>query len=638
MKNPRRLIIILFTGLSLTGCIKNSKPVSPIAQSGEAYTHFINAQESTDPREIISHLNNSLNSVKDQKDTLLPLLLDYKIYYHSNLKEYDSAFYFSDSLINWAGSVKDTSSLALGFYRKSRVHFQLKDHEEVFKNAFEARRISLLSGDSTSAGQRSLEMSLAQGRLGDQAGSQESATEALRFLDSRKDSLYISSAYNNIAISYRLQGFHNDAVKEFRNALRFSTTAADSLKFLHNIGLALQVKGDYSQAIEVFEELLQLPIETNPLSRARYEDNLAYTRWLKDPSLSIGNALVTIMERRRELNDREGLLASYTHLIDYYKDKEPGQARKYAGLLLETSRISRNSSAELDALRSMVALYPGEQGWTRQYISLNDSLNRAGLTAQNTFAKIRFDEERKQQEIETLETHTANQALQAIKLRNQNLIIFLVGLLVILLLVFLMYYLGHRYKREKIMEIHKTESRISKVIHDELANDIFNVMSSLESIAPVPVIDRLEKIYLRTRDISRENSEFDTGENYIKNLISTLSNIIPANSRLIIKGENNVVWDKIGAEKKVVIYRVLQELMVNMKKHSQAKLVAISFEKSGKNLEINYSDTGVGVLGTLIEKGSGLQNVENRIFSLDGCINFETESKRGFRVSMRIPV
>jgi len=305
---------------------------------------------------------------------------------------------------------------------------------------------------------------------------------------------------------------------------------------------------------------------------------------------------------------------------------------------LIASRISRNSSAELDALRSMVALYPGEQGWTRQYISLNDSLNRAGLTAQNTFAKIRFDEERKQQEIETLETHTANQALQAIKLRNQNLIIFLVGLLVILLLVFLMYYLGHRYKREKIMEIHKTESRISKVIHDELANDIFNVMSSLESIAPVPVIDRLEKIYLRTRDISRENSEFDTGENYIKNLISTLSNIIPANSRLIIKGENNVVWDKIGAEKKVVIYRVLQELMVNMKKHSQAKLVAISFEKSGKNLEINYSDTGVGVLGTLIEKGSGLQNVENRIFSLDGCINFETESKRGFRVSMRIPV
>lgn len=341
MNYPLRLFIILFIGLNFAGCNKTSKPVSPPESSAEAHAHFEKAREYSDPREIISHLNKALNAVKDQKDTLLPLLLDYKIYYHSSLKEYDSAFYFSDSLINWAGGVQDTTNLSLGYYRKSRVHFHLKEHEEVFRNAFEARRISLLSGDSTSAGQRSLEMSLAQGRIGDHRGSQESATEALRFLNSRKDSLYISSAYNNIAISYRLQGFHDDAEKEFRNALRFSTTATDSLKFLHNIGLALQIKGDYSQAIKVFEELLDLPVDHTPTSRARYEDNLAYTRWLKDPSLSIESDLIAIMEKRVELNDREGLLASYTHLVDYYKDKSPAEAENMPAFSLKRHAVRK---------------------------------------------------------------------------------------------------------------------------------------------------------------------------------------------------------------------------------------------------------------------------------------------------------
>lgn len=634
---PRFKIHFLWCCLFLIGCTEKKQISQTSAEKNTALLHFEKAKEAGEPREIISHLNRALQEVENRKDTLVPLLLDYKIYYHSNLKERDSAFYFSDSLINWGSRAQDTTAVALGYYRKSRVHFQLREHEQVFRNAFEARRLSLLIGDSTDAGQRSLEMSLAQGRLGDHTGSQESATEALRYLDPEKDSLYISSAYNNIAIANRLREFYDDAEKEFRNALRFSTTVEDSLKFMNNIALVLLEKGDHSRAIEIFEKLLARPSDISSVSKLRFEDNLAYTKWLKNPEVEVEKELLDAMETRRELNDQEGLLASYIHLVEYYKRKNPAGAEKYAKALLETSRKSNNSSSELQALKFLVELSPRE-GWVQEYIVLNDSLNHTGLTAQNTFAKIRFDEERKQQEIENLETKSISQTLLAQKLRNQNLILFLVGLLVILMLFFLIYYLRQRHKKERIMEIHRTENRISKVIHDELANDIFNLMSSLEPLAPVPVIDKLEKIYLRTRDISRENSELDTGEDYIKNLISTLSNNLPEHSRLIIKGENTVAWNKITAEKKIVIYRVLQELMVNMKKHSRAKLVAIGFLQDNKYLNINYSDNGRGVEDGGLNKGSGLQNVENRIFSLNGSINFESETEKGFQVSIRIPV
>lgn len=66
-------------------------------------------------------------------------------------------------------------------------------------------------------------MAIAQSRMQDYTGSQESATEALRFLK-EKDSQYLSSANNIIAITYRNQGFYNDAILEYQNALRYSKT------------------------------------------------------------------------------------------------------------------------------------------------------------------------------------------------------------------------------------------------------------------------------------------------------------------------------------------------------------------------------------------------------------------------------
>jgi signal transduction histidine kinase len=209
-------------------------------------------------------------------------------------------------------------------------------------------------------------------------------------------------------------------------------------------------------------------------------------------------------------------------------------------------------------------------------------------------------------------------------------------LLLLALFLFLFYYLRQRHRKEKIREVHKTESRISKVIHDELANDVFNVMSSIDGKVSIPVIDHLENIYLRTRNISRENSEIDTGENFLAYLKATLANIAPEDTRLFISGETTVKWERLEEEKKIVIYRVLQELMVNMKKHSRASLVAISFAERKNTLEINYSDNGQGVALHKLKKGGGLRNVENRIFSIDGKITFESSAGKGFKANIQV--
>ena len=128
------------------------------------------------------------------------------------------------------------------------------------------------------------------------------------------------------------------------------------------------------------------------------------------------------------------------------------------------------------------------------------------------------------------------------------------------------------------------------------------------------------------------------GVNYLPHLISTLSSAVSENTRLILRGEDSINWSILSSEKKIILYRVLQEVMINMNKHSQASLVAIIFSEEKNLLKIQYSDNGVGVSKESLKSGNGIQNVENRIFSIKGKLNFETEQEKGLKILIQIPI
>ena len=65
-----------------------------------------------------------------------------------------------------------------------------------------------------------------------------------------------------------------------------------------------------------------------------------------------------------------------------------------------------------------------------------------------------------------------------------------------------------------------------------------------------------------------------------------------------------------------------------MKKHSQASIVVLVFNKKNKKIEVNYKDNGVG---SAEKKQNGLQNAENRIQSINGTITFDSDINQGFK-------
>ena len=82
----------------------------------------------------------------------------------------------------------------------------------------------------------------------------------------------------------------------------------------------------------------------------------------------------------------------------------------------------------------------------------------------------------------------------------------------------------------------------------------------------------------------------------------------------------------------------LQELMVNMKKHSKSTLVLLSFKKDeNKFLVINYYDNGIGINFEKIVTKNGIQNIENRISTIDGTITFDSNQNKGVKTNIVIP-
>ena len=589
---------------------------------------------------MLAQFKNGLDSAKIENDTIEFYLLDGVIYTYNRLKEYDSSLVYSEKMIDRAKNNDKTYFEALGYYRKAIIHQYLNNYKEKYRNAFISRKLFLSIGDSLRAGKRSLEMANAQSSMSDYTGSQENAALALRLLQQTKDSAYISSALNQIGIANRERGFYKDAIANYESALKYSTSTEDSLSFLNNMALAYRDNGDFSKATEYLKLVNSKTEYADEESKARFIDNLAYTIWLEDSTANVLADLKTAEEMRLKSNDLKGLISSYSHLSEYYSNKDLKLAKEYAVMSLDAARKNDSKISELNALEKLLKIAePTEsKDYIKRYLHLNDSIKLAELQAKNFFAKIKFDEEQKQKEIDDLQAESVMQQLESEELKNQTIILSLGGMLILVSSGFGFYYLKQRHEKEKIQETHLTETRISKKIHDELANDVYNVMSGMQEIASNDIMDKLEHIYKRTRNISRENSSIPTGENYLPHLISTLSSAVSENTRLILRGEESINWSILSSEKKIILYRVLQEMMINMNKHSQASLVAIIFSEEKNLLKIQYSDNGVGVSKESLKSGNGIQNMENRIFSINGKLNFETEQEKGLRIFIQIPI
>lgn len=470
----------------------------------------------------------------------------------------------------------------------------------------------------------------AQQKIGELYDGDAAATEALQILDAiDRDATYDNyrlSLYNVLGnIQNELKNY-DVALQHYEAALLLNEEPRDRITLINNIGTIYDKKEDFKSAIVQFTNAYKESLKFNePAMTARALDNLGAVQSKINNDNGLKNMLAAL-DMRLKINHLPGMLTSYLHLATYYKDKgDVLTAQNYANKAVALADSTKIPDLEINALTAYASL--NDDLKITRLMNLRDSLDVTNLQVQSKYASQKYDSEKNEK--------AATAAMQNAEKRTYQMIIAVALTVLILLATFFSYfYLKSKHKKEKLQEVYNTETRISRKIHDELANDVYQVMTKLQ-VAPKDksLIDDLEHIYNRTRDISQETSSIDSMANFQQTLNDLFISYKSEEVNVITKNSQTLQWDHLNTIKKQTVYRVLHELLINMKKHSEASVVVFSFEQLQKQITISYTDNGKGCQ---LIKGNGLQNTENRIASINGTIIFESEVHKGFHTTITV--
>lgn len=481
-------------------------------------------------------------------------------------------------------------------------------------------------------------IALIQLKLGIHIESELSAIEALKLLDhlkiTPKNSVYRVSLYNHLGVIYRNARNYNRALEYYNKSLALTTRPKYRNIIINNIGFAYKEQKKYKEALLSFTKTYENSVKINNKKQiARALSNLGFVKFKLKHADALPN-LLEALEIRKNKQYIPGIVSSYLHLSEYYKDKNQRQkALFYANKVLAIGKEQQNTNYQVDALSLIIGLDTNSK--VIEYKKLTDSIAIAKQINENKFAAIKYDFSKEKIKTEEAKLKLLESQLQEEKEKKSKILSQAIAGFILLLLFSSYFIFSVKYKKGKLEQIYKTETRISRKVHDEVANDVYHVMTKLQSNTGIneDVLDELEGIYNKTRDISKENSALDMGVHFNELLSDLLISYKNNAISVITKNISKVNWNKVSNEKKTAIYRTLQELMTNMKKHSNATFVVLVFNQKNNKIFIDFKDNGIGCN---LKKNTGLQNVENRIKTANGTITFDTEINKGFSAKITI--
>ncbi len=95
----------------------------------------------------------------------------------------------------------------------------------------------------------------------------------------------------------------------------------------------------------------------------------------------------------------------------------------------------------------------------------------------------------------------------------------------------------------------------------------------------------------------------------------------------------------------IAVFRIIQEALNNVRKHSQASLIRVNIEVNRKNINVIVKDNGKGFnMSEILERedrkdsGFGIIGMKERVEFLDGDFKIKSAIGKGTRITLTIPI
>jgi signal transduction histidine kinase len=529
---------------------------------------------------------------------------------------------------------KKQTKLENPFYDKA---FDLREQgatDSAFLYFNKAKDIFLQQKDSLGAGKCLLNMAIISTDKGDLFGGQELSLNALKFFNkSLKDQyVFIKSNYNNLGITSNKLKDDENALRFYDSAILYSRDSLDTRILLNNKAKSYEGMKKYGASLSIYNKIIN-QTHKNQKEYARTLTNISTARWLQNPNYNPVTGYLKALHIRQEEKDLFGLNSSYSRLADYYTTKAPDSAMGYARRMYTIAKQINSPDDQLQALQKLIKLgSPTEtKAYFKIYQKFMDSLETVRNAAKNQFALIKYETEKNKADNLILQQDNAKRKYQMILLITVTLLIVIAGIL--------------WYRKRKQQLAHEAQTTIrdnqlktSKRVHDVVANGLYRVMAEIENQQEVDkegVLDKIEDLYEKSRDISYEKPQvFDLG--FDEKISALLKSFATENTKVIIVGNSAELWEEANSNVRYELEHILQELMVNMKKHSRASHVVLRFEHTKEQIRILYTDNGTGLTKDN-SFGNGLRNTGNRIDAIKGAITFESSVGTGLKIQISFP-
>ena len=150
------------------------------------------------------------------------------------------------------------------------------------------------------------------------------------------------------------------------------------------------------------------------------------------------------------------------------------------------------------------------------------------------------------------------------------------------------------------------------------------------------VSGRVDETITRVRGISHQMMPIILPKYWLRHAISDLFEKISSDDLSASISH----WDEpeLDNQDALMLYRIVQELINNSIKHSEASTIDFSVQKSDKQILIIYSDNGKGYPDEVLNnsEGMGLLNIKNRYQAINALATFSNGKEGGAKVNLVI--
>ncbi|TMI72586.1 MAG: PAS domain S-box protein [Bacteroidetes bacterium] len=201
---------------------------------------------------------------------------------------------------------------------------------------------------------------------------------------------------------------------------------------------------------------------------------------------------------------------------------------------------------------------------------------------------------------------------------------------------------------ETIIQVQEKErTRIGHELHDNVNQILSTTMLFMDTLSPENKDQKLIKSksmeYLKMaieeiRKLSKELVVPQFKQQGMVESIRALIEDIHLAHPIRIKFTHDLDTDLLSSGKKITLFRIVQEQMKNILKHSKAKNAEILLQVKHQDVELVIKDNGIGFDSTQTPRGIGFSNIYERVSFYNGKVDIETSRGKGCMVAVSLSI